>query len=414
MRNSRPAPSPRILIFLTVFIDLLGFGIVIPILPALGADYLGDDVHGRGVALLMVAYSGLQMLFSPVWGRLSDRFGRRPIILVSLLGSTLSYVMFALARDYTWLLVSRAFAGLCGANITAAQAYIADITPARERTAGMGMIGAAFGLGFTFGPVLGLAGMIAWDHFLPGDPHLHVGAGIIAALICAVNFVWALFALPESLPAERRGVAATRKFATLRESCANLAHRVVGPLILLQFLVTFSFATVEVGFGIYAREVLKLDLRQIIGVFVFVGLAMAAVYGGLVRALVKRLPEATVLTAGIVLLIAGLVLLPLHASLLYLFLPMALLAVGQGLANPCILSLISRAVGGDVQGNVLGTNQAMSALARIAGPAFAGIVYDKVSPGGTFWGGAAMMSLCLLVALAARPRLLAITRDPAP
>lgn len=369
--------SPKLLIFLTVLIDLLGFGIIIPILPVISSHYPVPALGGVGVAagILMAAYSLLQMVCSPFWGRLSDRFGRRPILLLSLAGSTTSYLIFALADSYWMLLASRVLAGVCSANITAAQAYIADITSEKDRTAGMGLIGMAFGLGFAFGPVLGGGATRLWQVIHPvGD--LHMGPGLAACAICGANLIWAALALPESLPPERRGQVHFRRFATTREALANLRGPAIGPLIILFFLATFSFANLEVSFSMYAGRVLKLDQEMIYGFFVFYGLLMALVQGWLVRKAIRYLPEESLMIPGLALLALGLVLLPLSFRIPYAMFTMIFMAAGQGIANPCILSLISRATDAQAQGNVFGTTQAASSLARIIGPIFGGIFFD--------------------------------------
>lgn len=428
--------SPLLLIFLTVFIDLLGFGIIIPILPVISSHYplgtLGAGIRG---GILMSAFSILQMVFSPFWGRLSDHYGRRPILLLSLAGSTVSYFMFAFADSYTMLLVSRVLAGVCSANITAAQAYIADITKKEERTAGMGLIGMAFGLGFAFGPVLGGSATHFWHRLYPLAA-AHMGPGLIAGAICGVNFIWALFKLPESLPQRCRDQVPFRRFATARETLANLGHPAIGPLIMLFFLVTFAFANLEVSFSLYAGRVLRVeqvkadrmrvepvivdshalrpaDPRQrlddavqekIYLFFILLGLVLAIVQGVVVRRAVRVIPESTLIIPGLVLLALGLFLLPLGTSSPYLMATMILLAIGQGLSNPCIMSLISRSASALTQGNVMGTSQAASSLARILGPMFGGFLFD-FGPRWPFWAAALLMTLAVGWARFTRRRL---------
>lgn len=401
--------SPKLLIFLTVFIDLLGFGIIIPILPVISAHYplggLGAGVRG---AILMSAFSLLQMLFSPFWGRLSDRHGRRPILLLSLAGSTASYLMFAFAGSYTMLLVSRLLAGVCSANITAAQAYIADITPENERTAGMGLIGMAFGLGFAFGPVIGGVATYLWGSWHPSSA-AHMGPGLIAGAICGVNLIWAVFKLPESLPPRRRDRVSFRRFATMRETLANLGHPAIGPLIVLFFLVTFAFANLEVSFALYARRVMgivqeKAFLQKIYLFFIWLGIVLAVVQGVFVRRLVKRISEPTLIMPGLGILALGLFMTPLGTSVPYMLATMTVLATGQGLSNPCILSLISRSASARAQGNVMGTSQAAASLARILGPMFGGWLFDYGART-PFWTAAALMTLAVAWAEFTRRRL---------
>jgi MFS family permease len=395
------------LIFLTIFVDLVGFGIVIPILPAISAEFLAPGDAGKGAAILMTVYSLLQMMFSPLWGRLSERFGRRPILLLSLAGSTASYVIFAFAPSFTVLLLSRLLAGVCGANITAAQAYIADVTEEKDRTAGMGLVGMAFGLGFALGPVFGGGASHFWMAWFP-EAMASTGPGLVATAICGFNLVGAWFLLPESLPPERRGKVHFHRFASTREALATLRRPSVGPLIVLFFLVTFAFSNLEVSFSLYAKVQLGFNEEDIYRVFVYIGVLMALVQGWLVRQAVRRVPEATLAIGGTAILTVGLAILPLREGGLYLLLPMAILAVGQGLCNPSVLSLISRQAGagrGGTQGNVLGTSQAAGSLARIVGPAFGGIVFDQWGARWPFWAAAVVMAFAVGWAVFARARL---------
>jgi MFS family permease len=487
--------SPKLLIFLTIFIDLLGFGIIIPILAPTSAEFLNKfnveravravsggsagvearfdnaakiielsaadaasldaaradltrrlvelnfpaegiriespaaDGGGAGggvrfrlpektqtrnvgfaAGILMTAFSLLQMLLSPLWGRLSDRYGRRPILLISLFGSTLSYVLFAVSRSYGLLLFSRMLAGGMAANITAAQAYIADITTPEDRTKGFTLIGMAFGLGFALGPVFGGGATHFW-HWLHPDmlpSEIHVGPGVVAAAICGVNFIWAVFRLPESLPRERRGTTHFRRFATVREAVRTLNNPIVGPLIMLMFLVTFAFSNVEISFSLYAKSDLGLDARHIYALFVFIGLVMAFTQGFLVRRLIKRVAEHDLMIWGAAILVVGLVLLPVWTYIPAMLVALGILSVGQGMCQPSILSLISRHTAAETQGNVFGTNQAASALARIVGPLFGGLLYE-LGHALPFWAAAAIMAGSIGWARVARERLIEAT-----
>lgn len=395
----------KLLIFLTVFIDLLGFGIIIPILPVISRQYPAPADLGAGVGagVLMSSFSLLQMLFSPFWGRLSDQYGRRPILLLSLFGSTASYLLFAFSHNFSMLLASRILAGICGANITAAQAYIADITPPEKRTAGMGLIGMAFGLGFTFGPAIGGLASRYWSAWHPGAP-IQMGPGLIAGLICGVNLLWALAMLPESLPPQRRDRAPARRLASLHETMGNLRHPSIGPLIALFFLITFAFSNLEVSFTLYATGVLHIGQDKIGLFFMTYGILMSLVQGGLVRQLVKVIPERTLLIPGVALLALGLFTIPLAANLVHAAGTMMLMALGQGLSMPCVMSLISRSAGVRVQGNVSGTSQGASSLARIIGPMIGGMLFDH-GPHWPFWIAAIVMTLAAAWAVLIRGRL---------
>src|SRR5256885_5628872 len=241
-----------LIIFLTVFIDLIGFGIVLPLLPIFSKDF---GAHGFMIGLIMASYSVMQFLFAPAWGRLSDRIGRRPVLLISTAGATLSYTLFAIACGFPnvtglWLLlISRSFAGICGANITVAQAYIADITPPEKRSAKMALIGIAFGLGFIFGPTIG--GLMY--HFFG-----ITGPGWVAAAVCALNLVLAWFVLSESL---QPGSEQTRPRPRMAQLMHALAHPKIGLLIFVFFLATFAFTCFETTMGLLVSQNFHLDLK---------------------------------------------------------------------------------------------------------------------------------------------------------
>lgn len=424
--------SPRIPIFLTIFIDLLGFGIVIPILTFISEDYLPDGASkGLYIATTMSAYSIMQMIFAPVLGRLSDRVGRRPVLLLSLCGSTLSYFLFAMSHSFAMILLARTIGGICAANISTAQAYMADVSDAKDRTKSMGLIGAAFGLGFAFGPVLG--GGAAWlgSEFWADLPAQRA-PGLLAAGICFVNLIWAWARLPESLPPEKRSGAAGgtseeawRRTAPLSRVFASLKHPIVGPLIGIFFFATIGFANLEMAIGLFAKKSssLMLSERGIYGVFMYVGLVLLIVHGYVVRKAVKVIPEASLVVIGTAIQVVGLVLIPLIPGLAGVLVGMGVVSVGQGLCVPCLLALVSLATSESRQGEVLGVTQSASSLARILGPAIAGVTMAVGHLGGKaeesyglpFYSGAALMALAVWMALITRRRLIArpFEEDPA-
>lgn len=405
--------SPRVLIFLTIFIDLLGFGIIIPVLPYIASEYAQGPNTGLLVALMMSSFSLLQMIFSPIWGRLSDRVGRRPVILVGLAGSCIAYTWFALARNYEMLLISRIFAGICGANLAAAQAYIADVTPAEGRTKAMGLVGMAFGLGFAIGPALGAGAMYYGAGFWP-DVAPQTFPGVIAGIICGANFLWATVGLPESLPKEKRGREAhVQRFATLGQIRETLTNPIVGPLVILFFIVTFAFSNLEMAFVLYAKAEppigLGLSIRGVYGVFIYIGLTLAFMYGYVVRKVSGRAPDTLLVVIGTASQVLGLALLPTVPAMWMLLLAMGVLSFGQGFSNPPLLSLISRATSPERQGAIMGVTQSASSLARILGPAFAGLVIDVTDLRWPFWAAAVIMAVAVVLAQASRSR---IARTP--
>ncbi len=360
------------ILFLTVFVDLVGFGIVLPLLPFY-ADRFGAS--GIQIGVLVLSYSAAQLLLAPLWGRLSDRFGRRPILIFGLLGSAASYVVFAFADSILVLLLSRLMAGVGGANISVAQAYIADVTPARERAGNMGLIGAAFGLGFIFGPAIG--GILA-----PIAPEL---PGLAAASLCATNALLAVFFLPESLSAREREVRAEEyPSPSSRPGLDELRVVFRNPdflrVLVLSFLFTTAFSAMHPTFPLFAAERFALDERGVGWLFAFMGVISAAMQGGLVRILVPRFGEVALIRLSGVPFVAGLLVIALSSSIPILLVGLALLAVGFGGTLPSLVSLLSRSAPDALQGGSLGVGQSAGALARILGPLMAGILWDLAGP----------------------------------
>ena len=325
---------------------------IIPILPTYAETMLATDVQA---GFLQSIYSIMQLLFSPIWGRVSDRIGRRPVLLVSILGSCGSQLGFAFAPSFWWLVAARGFAGVCGANITAAQAYVADVTDAKSRAAGMGMFGAAMGLGFVLGPAIG-AGLV---QISPQTPFLVAGG------LAGVNFVLAWFILKEPRPASERSQARALSWSALVDTVR--APKLFA-LIALFFLVTLGFANLESTFSFFLERRFSYGQREASYVFAYIGVILIIVQGGFVRRLVPRFGERRLVWFGTGVMALGFVGLWLSYDLLTLLVSLMIVAVGNGLNTPSLSSLTSRAAGGDRQGGVLGVNQAAGAMARIIGP----------------------------------------------
>ena len=386
-----------LVIFLTVFIDLVGFGIVLPQLPLYAKSY---HANGFELGLLMASFSAMQFVFAPWWGQMSDRFGRRPVLLVSIAGSVIAYAWFALAtrlegHTALWMIIaSRVFAGICGANITVAQAYIADITPPGERSKRMGLIGMAFGLGFIFGPWIG--GQSA-DWFGDGGP------GWVASCLCAANLLLAIFILPESWTPSATHAAPRAQIAQWRHT---LQQPTVGLLVAIFFLATFCFTTFELTLGLIISKNFGLDLqndadlkiaRRIAGtLFMFSGIVGAFVQGGPIGRLVKTFGERKLIVVSLVLTAASLALVPLVRGDIWqigelswkalfsagsspwwmLLGVLAILAIGTGLTRPPLFGLISMLTPPNEQGATIGITQSAGSLARIVGPMFAGLFFE--------------------------------------
>jgi MFS family permease len=367
---TRPRSALAIL-FVIVFIDLLGFGMVIPVM-ATYAETLGATQASTG--WLMTGYSAMQFLLTPVWGRLSDRFGRRPLLLLSIAMTSVGFLGYALAPTFAWLLASRIFAGAATANIAIAQAYIADVTPPEGRARGMGIIGAAFGLGFVLGPAIG--------GFLPGAI-----PGFVAAGLAAANGIAAFFLLPE--PAAR-GEAPRR--AGLRALLEELGRPGIRRLIAIFFLAVTSFSALEATFALLAKHRYGLERSQVNYLFAFIGFIVVIVQGGLIGPLTRRFGEKPLLVVGLVLQAAGFLVLPWSPGLLGLGAACVPLSVGNGLVNPSLSSLLSRRARAEDQGGTLGMGQSAGALGRIVGPISATTAYDHVwfAP---YLGAAALLAL---------------------
>ncbi|HMJ88271.1 MAG TPA: MFS transporter [Candidatus Acidoferrum sp.] len=385
-----------LVIFLTVFIDLVGFGIVLPLLPIFAKSY---GANGIEIGLLMASFSLMQFLFAPWWGHLSDKIGRRPILLISTAGAVLSYVMFALATRFEgmtalWLIIlSRVFAGICGANITVAQAYIADITPPDQRSKRMGLIGMAFGLGFIFGPYIG-SKSLSWIG--------HSGPGWVAAALCLVNLVLAFFILRESWTPSADHVPNRPGWQQWK---TVLSRPTVGLLVTIFFLATFCFTCFELTLGLLISRNFGLDLGsdhdvKIAGetagtLFMFSGIIGAFVQGGPIGKIVKKLGERKLISYSLFLTAISLAVLPFihgdihmngklswaalfssHGSAWWALLgALAVLAIGSGLTRPPLFGLLSILTPANEQGATIGIAQSAGSLARIAGPMFVGGIF---------------------------------------
>ncbi len=377
-----------LIIFLTVFIDLIGFGIVLPLLPLFAKSL---NASGLMIGTLMASYSAMQFIFAPVWGRISDRIGRRPVLLISTAGAAIAYAIFAIGSGMTGnlaliiLFASRMFAGVCGANITVAQAYIADITSKEDRSRRMGLIGMAFGLGFILGPFLGAQALSLFGA---------TGPGWLAAILCAVNFLFAAVRLPESLKPSSEPIPQRPRLAQWTHT---LTQPKIGLLVVLFFFATFCFACFETTLGLLVSKNFgidpfnKADAKVVGYLFVYCGIIGALVQGGGIGRAVKKLGEPLLIT--ISLLLVGVALAPmpfihgqvppwkemLHGSsspwLLFLFV-LALLSIGSSLTRPPLFGMISNLTPATEQGASLGVAQGAGSLARIAGPIFAGILLD--------------------------------------
>jgi MFS family permease len=383
------------IVFLVVFVDLIGFGIVMPLLPSYGARYTSNETL---IGLLVAATPAMQLLTAPLWGRLSDRIGRRPVMLMSLAGGFISYLMFALAGSFTALLLSRIVAGSCDASVGVGQAFLADRTRPDQRAKAMGLIGAAYGLGFIVGPALaGISSLIA-----PTLP------GVVAAALTGANLVAALFVLPDGKTASRQ--EGKDPMAATGRDGRSLAERFM-PLV-VAFLATLGFTVLYVLLSLFAERDLGYDRPKISALFVVLGVVTAIVQGGVVGRVAKRVGERGLIVLGAVVLSLGLGTLSGASQLVHsamgatavLVLALVVIGVGWGLVGPGVAGYVSRHTPPERQGRALGVLHAVGASARIIGPPFFGLLASLGSFVPPFCVAAGVAGLAAITAMWAPTR----------
>jgi len=361
-----------------VIVDLIGFGVVVPVLP-FWATELGASPTTLG--LLVTAYAAAQFVCAPLWGRLSDRVGRRPVMLATIAGTAASLLLLGLARSLPLLFVARALAGAFAANIGVASAYIADVTPPEERTRWMGMLGASFGVGFVLGPAIG-GGLSLLGYQAPM---------LAAAALAACNVVYAALTLREP---ESRAAA----FEEGADRAGALRQPLVRRLCVANFAFTVAVNQLETVFALFMMHRFHYDASQVAVLLVAMAVLMGGIQGGGMKGLAARFGERSLVAGGGVLLAAGFLALPPVHSVGLLVVPLALCAVGRAVLQPSLMSLVSVAAGARERGTVMGAFQASASLARVAGPLAAGFLYDLSVPAPFVLAGV----LVALVALQAR------------
>lgn len=367
--NRKPS---LMVIFLTIFIDLIGFGIVIPLLPFYALNYSASALE---VTLLSTVFSFMQFLLAPYWGSLSDRFGRRPILLMSIIGNVFAYSLFALADSLWMIFLSRILAGGFSANIGAAQAYIADITTPANRAKGMGLVGAAFGLGFIFGPALG--GLLS--------PYGYHVPGWTAAWLCLMNSIFAFYFLPETLSAEQKeknklsgkkpSVFSVFKGLSELRQLPNTFY-----LISLFFMTVFAHSIFESTFALLMDTNMGMTAKEVGYTFTLIGFIIAIVQGGLIGKFSMWIGSKKLVTVGLGLSFIALGFLPFmeKTHLFWVILFISLYAFGNAIFSPSINGMISNSVPADQQGKILGLNQGVASLARIVGPILGGFAFGTI------------------------------------
>ena len=368
--------SPLPVIFITVFIDLVGFGIVIPVLPLYVESELFNATP-RALGWLLASYSIMQLIFTPVLGRLSDRYGRRPVLLFSIIGTGFGFLLMGAATTLWMLFAGRILDGITGGNISTAQAYVADITTPENRARGMGLFGAAFGIGFIFGPAIG--GVLSrWGIQMPF---------YFAAALAFANAVLLYFNLPETVTPDHpaRTSAARRGWASL---LGQLTHRRLALVLSIYFLFVVAFSIMTTTFPLYTLYRYGYDALHNGYLFAYIGTISALIQGILIARLVKRWGEMSLVIAGALVLAASLLALPfvgpLKGGLAMLLMLLAVFSTGNSFATPSLTSLASKSVGAGEQGGVMGLTQAAASLARIIGPLIGGyLIYSATAANST-------------------------------
>ncbi len=359
--------TPLFVIFLTVFIDMVGFGIVIPVLPLYAEHFHATPVQ---IGWLTGIYSGMQIIFVPILGRLSDRFGRRPVLIFSLAGTAIGFLVMGWASSLPLLFLARIIDGASGGNISTAQAYIADVSTPENRSRSMGIIGAAFGLGFTFGPMIG--GIMSRISY--GAPFY------FAAALAAINVVLLYFILPESLSAEYRSKPHER--TRLAEVFQHGHGRLFGTIVATYFFSITGFAIMTTLFALFTEKHFGFDAQHTGYVFGFIGIISVILQGGLIGRLVKMFGEIALARCGLFLLALALVGLPLVPTVPMLLLACAALAIANGLVNPTLNGLASQMIDRSWQGRALGLMQSAGSVGRLVGPLLGGwlLMFDLNRP----------------------------------
>ena len=362
--------SPLIVIFTTVFIDLIGFGIVIPVLPFYAEGTIFNATP-RTVGLLFASYSVMQLIFSPVLGSLSDKHGRRPVLLLSIIGTGIGFLVLGFARTVFMLFVGRILDGITGGNISTAQAYIADVTTSENRAKGMGLIGAAFGLGFIFGPALG--GILSqWGIHVPF---------VFAAVLCFANAVLLYFTLPETVTPDHPAKNRAARGRSFRHVFDSLKQPRLAFVLIIYFLFIVAFSIMTTSFSLYTMFRFGYDATHTGYLFAYVGLIAVIIQGGLIGRLVKRFGELPLVIFGALCFAISLFAVPFvgpaAGGLAALLVGGGVFSMGNSLATPALTSLASKSVGPGEQGAVLGVTQSVASLARAVGPFLAAILINS-------------------------------------
>jgi len=383
MEEKSPSNKHALLILFSVIVlDLIGFGVVIPILPFYAE---GFGANATVLGILLSSYAVMQFLFAPFWGKLSDRIGRKQVLLITILGSCLGLTILGLAKSLVLLFIGRIVSGIFAANIGVASAYVTDVTDDSNRAKGMGMIGAAFGIGFILGPTIG--GLLSkWGYSTPI---------LFAAGLCMLNFLYTFLRLAEPMHPAHPRIPKPKIGALLRDPF-------VRRFCIINLFFTLGLSQLESVFAFFMKDRFKYDAQHVAYILAAMALIMVAIQGGMIKRLVTRFGEKSLLLTGVVILAIAFCLVPSAHLVLWLLIPLCLSSIGRGISYPSMLSLVSKGGNAEIKGSVMGVFQASASLARAFGPALAGMLYDA-SQGYPFYLAGISMAIVLLLSLGISP-----------
>lgn len=364
------------ILFSVIVLDLIGFGVVMPILPFYAKEF---GANATVLGLLLTSYSAMQFVFSSLWGKLSDRIGRKKVMLMTIAGSSASLLLVGLADTLVLLFVGRILSGIFAANISVASAYVTDVTTEENRSKGMGMIGAAFGVGFLLGPALGGV-LSSHSYYLPI---------LVAAGLSTLNLVYAAWRLPE--PARHHHPEEAIETRVLSQPA-------ILKLCSLYFLFTLAVTQLESTFAFFMMKRFGYDAMHVAYILALMALIMVAIQGGLIRSLTQKYGENLLLISGSLLLAGAFAFVPSSPTVTLLLLPLGFASVGRGIGQPALMSLASKKSSSHNRGAVMGTFQASASLGRVFGPVVAGALFDQGIPF-PFYLAAILMAAVFVLAL---------------